>query len=114
MRVRLTCLALSVSIAYIARGDDELRSAQVELRRRNVYFGDIDGRQNQETAEALKRYQRRKGFTATGRADPVTMRSLGLLARQPGEEAPRELPWPEEPILKSDMRLDPIAEAREV
>jgi peptidoglycan hydrolase-like protein with peptidoglycan-binding domain len=114
MRVRLTCLALTVSIAYVARGDDELRSAQEELRRRNVYFGDIDGRQNQETAEALKRYQRRKGFAATGRADPATMRSLGLLARQPGEAAPRELPWPEEPILKSDMRMDPVAEARQV
>jgi peptidoglycan hydrolase-like protein with peptidoglycan-binding domain len=114
MRVRLTCLALSVSIATIARADDDLRSAQEELRRRNVYFGDIDGRQSHETAEALKRYQRRKGFAATGRADPVTMRSLGLLARQPGEEAPRELPWPEEPILKTDMRLDPVAEARQV
>lgn len=113
MRLRLTCLALSISVCLV-RADDELRSAQEELRRRNVYFGDIDGRQSAETAEALKRYQRRKGFSQTGRADPVTLRSLGLLARQPGEESPRELPWPEEPVLKSDMRLDPIAEAREV
>jgi peptidoglycan hydrolase-like protein with peptidoglycan-binding domain len=113
MRAPLLILALSLT-AIMARADEQLRATQEELRRRNVYFGDIDGRQSEETGEAIKRYQKRKGFATTGRPDRETLRSLGLLAREPGEAPPRELPWPEEPVLKSDVRFEPVEEAREV
>jgi hypothetical protein len=88
------------------RADDQIRSAQEELRRRNIFFGDIDGRPSREFEEALKRYQSRKGLTSTGQSDRETLRSLGLATRNPGEPVPKAPEWPEEPVLKSDARLD--------
>ncbi len=86
--------------------DDEVRATQEELRRRNVYFGDIDGRPTPELQEALKRYQRRKSLSTSGQSDNATLRSLGVVARAPGEAPPKELEWPDEPVLKSDVRID--------
>ena len=73
---------------------DEVRSVQEELRRRSLYFGNVDGRESAELAEATRRYQRRKGFTATGKPDRDTLRSLGLVPRSPDEAPPKELNWP--------------------
>ena len=91
---------------------DEVRSVQEELCRRSLYFGNVDGRESAELAEATKRYQRRKGFTPTGRPDHDTLRSLGLVPRAPGEMPPKELNWPAEPVLKSDEKIDPVAVAK--
>ncbi len=88
---------------------DQTRSVQEELRRRSLYFGNVDGRDSEELQEATKRYQRRKGFAATGEADRTTLRSLGLVERGPDEPPPKELDWPEGPILPSDEKLDSVA-----
>jgi len=96
------------------RADEQVRSVQEELRRRNVYFGDVDGRPSPELAEATRRYQKRKGLSATGDGDHDTLRSLGLLPRLVGEPPPRELKWPEEPVLKSDITTDVTAIATDV
>src|SRR3954451_15096489 len=98
----------------VVRAEEPVRSTQEELRRRNLYFGDIDGRRSSEYEEAVRRYQRKKGFSASGREDSDTLRSLGLLARSPSEPAPKELEWPEEPVLKSDTRVNVAQEAREI
>jgi len=58
--------------------EDRVRQVQEELRKRHLYFGDIDGRDNTELHSALKRYQARKGFTISGDIDPDTAASLGL------------------------------------
>jgi hypothetical protein len=97
-----------------AGADEQVRSVQEELRRRNIFFGDIDGQRSSEFQEAVKRYQRRKGFGATGQEDGETLRSLDLLARAPGERSPKELEWPEEPVLKSDLRINVPAEAAQI
>ncbi len=104
-------LALLLS-APVLRAQDEVRSVQEELRRRSLYFGNVDGRESTELAEATKRYQRRKGFAATGKPDRETLRSLGLAPRTPDEPPPTELNWPAEPVLKSDIKIDPVAVAR--
>ncbi len=88
---------------------DQTRSVQEELRRRSLYFGNVDGRDTAELHEATKRYQNRKGFSATGKSDRETLRSLGLVARSPNEVPPKELNWPEEPILQSDEKIDTVA-----
>ena len=46
--------------------DENIRQAQEALRKRNLYFGNVNGRENAEFATAFKRYQSRKGFPATG------------------------------------------------
>lgn len=104
-------LALLLS-APVLRAQDEVRSVQEELRRRSLYFGNVDGRESTELAEATKRYQRRKGFAATGKPDRDTLRSLGLTPRGPDEPPPKELDWPAEPVLKSDQKVDPVAIAK--
>src|SRR6478672_3608682 len=97
-----------------AQAEEPVRSAQEELRRRNLYFGDIDGRRSPEFSEALKRYQKRKGFAPTGHEDPDTLRSMGLLARAPNEPPPKELEWPQETVLKSDTKINVVEEATEL
>ncbi len=94
--------------------EETVRSVQEELRRRNIYFGDIDGRRSPEYEQAVKRYQQRKGFGASGHDDAETLRSLGLQARAPGEPPPKELEWPEEPVLRSDVKIDVEEEAAQV
>lgn len=70
------------------RADDVTRSVQEELRKRNLYFGDVDGSRTPQLAAALRRYQGRKGFSATGDADETTLRSLSLRAPEPLGFAP--------------------------
>lgn len=106
-------LLLAASLVR-AWADDQVRSTQEELRRRNIYFGEIDGLQSTELSEAIKNYQQRKGFAVTGQADAETLRSLGLLPRQPGEPPPKELAWPTGPVLQSDAKIDVAATARQI
>jgi hypothetical protein len=80
----------------LARADEAIRQVQEELRKRNMFHGDVDGRETPGFLDALKRYQQRKGFPPTGVADLDTMRSMGLS----GPPATTELP--NVPVLRSD------------
>jgi peptidoglycan hydrolase-like protein with peptidoglycan-binding domain len=110
MKRRLFCVLLAGSSLTLF-ADEPVRSMQEELRRRNIYFGDVDGRKTPEFDEAVKRYQKRKGLPTNGAEDRETLRSLKLLGREPGEAPPRELAWPDEPVLKSDAKIDVAQEA---
>jgi peptidoglycan hydrolase-like protein with peptidoglycan-binding domain len=113
MKRHLVCLVLACSIASLYASEDT-RSTQEELRRRNIYFGDVDGRSSPELEQALKHYQKRKGLAVTGQNDHDTLRSLGLAARAPHEPPPKDLVLPDEPVLKSDVRINVKAEAEEI
>ncbi len=80
------------------RAEDVTRQVQEELRKRNLYFGDIDGLPSPGLAGALACYQQRKGFPASGALDEETLNSFGL--RPPAAVA---APWPDVPVLKSDL-----------
>jgi peptidoglycan hydrolase-like protein with peptidoglycan-binding domain len=96
----LLCCALFLS-AQTARGDEQTRQVQEELRKRHLFFSDIDGRATPDYSAALKRYQQRQGFAVTGVADEATLSSLGIgEAAPPGEGAPE---LPDVPVLKSDI-----------
>jgi peptidoglycan hydrolase-like protein with peptidoglycan-binding domain len=60
------------------RADEGTRQVQEELRKRNLYFGDIDGQTTEELTGALKRYQKRKGFEVTGTICADTAASLRI------------------------------------
>ena len=110
--LRSVLLLLFLALApAVLRAQDEVRSVQEELRRRSLYFGDVNGRDSAELQEATKRYQQRKGFAPTGKPDRETLKSLGLVPRSPNEPAPQELAWPEEPVLPSDEKIDTAAVA---
>ena len=87
----------------LLRADDATRSAQEELRKRNLYFGDVDGRQTPSVIEAIKKYQERKGFPVTGEADPDTLRSLGISVPETTAAAPE---LPQGPVLRSDRSMN--------
>ena len=76
--------------------DEQTRRVQEELRKRNLYFGDIDGQMTPQTAGALRAYQERKGFAASGTADPLTTESLGIDVKPA---------LPDKPVLRSDIGL---------
>jgi Putative peptidoglycan binding domain len=84
------------------RADEETRQVQEELRKRHLFFRDIDGQPSLEYAVALKRYQQRKGFAQTGIADEITLYSLGIREPPPAEGPPI---LPDVPVLKSDLAL---------
>ncbi|MFN2475039.1 MAG: peptidoglycan-binding domain-containing protein [Chthoniobacterales bacterium] len=86
----------------VARADESTRAVQEELRRRHLYYGNIDGRETPGLTEALQRYQERKGFRQTGVADPETLRSMGI-----NDELARSSELPDMPVLRSDRALAP-------
>lgn len=92
------CLLLGVAV-HCAFADQQIRAAQEELRRRNFYFGDIDGQPSADFTNALKRYQMRKGFTASGALDDTTANSLQIGAQAANTQRQS---WPDLPVLKSD------------
>lgn len=85
------------------RADEETRQVQEELRKRHLFFRDIDGRPSLEYAIALKRYQQRQGFPVSGVADEMTLYSLGIGEPAPPAEGATNLP--DVPVLKSDAAL---------
>lgn len=75
----LACLCvLLVAAPGILRADETVRQVQEELRKRNLYFGNIDGESTPEVISSLKRYQKRKGFAVTGTVDADTAASLHI------------------------------------
>lgn len=98
---RLLFASILVFCTTAVLADDRIRQVQEELRKRHLYFGDIDGRENAELHNALRRYQARKGFTASGEVDSDTAASLGLAATV--TVATTSIMLPDEPVLKSDF-----------
>ncbi|HEV2840779.1 MAG TPA: peptidoglycan-binding domain-containing protein [Chthoniobacterales bacterium] len=71
------CLLL-LGVTPSSWADEGIRQVQEELRKRNLYFGDIDGQSSDELIGALKRYQKRKGFAVTGTICADTAASLRI------------------------------------
>ena len=74
----------------VVSANDTTRQVQEELRKRRLYNGNIDGQHSPELGIALKRYQERKSFPASGVADTQTLRALGIVestATPPAESA---------------------------
>jgi hypothetical protein len=92
-----------VAATTVARADEQTRQVQEELRKRHLFFRDIDGKPSLEYAIALKRYQARQGFAVSGIADEMTLYSLGIGVPLSPAEGPAELP--NVPVLKSDAAL---------
>ncbi len=109
---QLVILVLSLFWVGQLLAAEPLRRAQEELRRRNLFFGEVDGRESPSLEAALRLYQTHKGFEPTGQLDPLTARSLGIETGA-AEEAAAATKWPDVPVLKSDAarELTPDAQA---
>jgi peptidoglycan hydrolase-like protein with peptidoglycan-binding domain len=96
-------LVCTLANASLVRADEETRQVQEELRKRHLFFKDIDGRPSLEYALAIKRYQQRMGFAQTGVADEFTLYSLGI--GEPAAPAEAATNLPDVPVLKSDAKV---------
>ena len=99
----LVLLLCGIFCPRLALANEETRRVQEELRKRHLFFRDIDGRPSSEYAAALKRYQARQGFSVTGVADEVTLYSRGI--GEPSSPAEGGPDLPDVPVLKSDAAL---------
>jgi len=90
--------ALLISVPRLVQADETVRQVQEELRKRNLYFGNIDGQTSPEFSGALKRYQQRKGFAVTGSVDQDTASSLHVRVATLASNTT----LPDGPVLKSD------------
>src|SRR5688572_24261344 len=94
----IACLCfILLGTAGVVRADEQIRQAQEELRKRNLYFGNVDGKECPELVGALKRYQARKGFAVSGRVDAETASSLHIQATADSAGS-----LPDVPVLRSD------------
>jgi len=89
-------LAVVISTAYIiktpvsvttlsklgARGQ-EVTNIQTRLKSWGYYKGNVDGIYGQNTANAVKEFQRRNGLTPDGIAGPNTLTKIGLPTKNP-------------------------------
>lgn len=84
----LACLfCLLIAAPGTVWADETVRQVQEELRKRNLYFGNIDGQSTPEVISSLKRYQKRKGFAVTGTIDADTAASLQVQLAAPALDA---------------------------
>lgn len=109
---KLIFLLLILVVASEVRAAEPVRRAQEELRRRNLFFGDVDGKETPELAIALRLYQTRKGFGSTGKLDRTTAQSLGITVEGARQDT-TSTKWPDVPVLKSDAarELPPAKQA---
>jgi hypothetical protein len=105
----LVCAVVFAATLSRALADEQVRQVQEELRKRNLYFGDIDGQATPELASAVKRYQARKGFAVTGSVDEQTASSLHVSTTT--VVAKTDSTWPDLPVLKSDAARQ-VSESR--
>lgn len=97
--IRVLICLFGLLVATLAQADETVRQIQEELRKRNLYFGNIDGQSSPVLVDALKRYQARKGFAVTGTVDKDTATSLHIqIATAAASES-----LPDVPVLKSDI-----------
>jgi|ERR1041385_193737 peptidoglycan hydrolase-like protein with peptidoglycan-binding domain len=97
-RLATIILLVALPLSGAVRADETVRQVQEELRKRNLYFGNIDGQSTPVLVDALKRYQARKGFAVTGKVDKDTATSLHVEIATLAAVAV----LPDVPVLKSD------------
>ncbi|MEY2545781.1 MAG: hypothetical protein QOG48_898 [Verrucomicrobiota bacterium] len=108
MRSRVLLACGFIALAQTLYADELTRCVQEELRRRNLYFGDVDGRMNSELQGALRRYQGRKSLGVTGEISEETAQSLNV----PVAVTKTVAHWPDVPVLKSDVARELAAAER--
>jgi peptidoglycan hydrolase-like protein with peptidoglycan-binding domain len=75
-------------IPFAKAADDPVESVQRTLKTRGFYMGAVNGRFDDETRAALKRFQIREGLAVTGETDIATLQALtGTAPTDLGEAA---------------------------
>jgi len=79
----LLILASSILLPDEIFADEQVRRVQEELRKRHLFYANANGEKSPALSSAVRRYQQKKGFSATGVIDSVTLASLGISSAIP-------------------------------
>ena len=76
----LTSLLILVNLFFSLDcfGSEQIRRVQEELRKRHLFYHQLDGNYTPALTHGLRQYQAKKGFEPTGIIDSQTARSLGI------------------------------------
>ncbi|MFL6583607.1 MAG: peptidoglycan-binding domain-containing protein [Chthoniobacterales bacterium] len=113
--ISLVVMIAALLMVDAAANELETRKAQEELRKRHLFFDDIDGKHSPELSAAVQRYQQKKGFQPTGILDEETLASLGLADSSPtppGEGPPLTVLAPNREVRNANGELLPRCHLR--
>lgn len=88
-RFFLYFLFVTLGAVCFLRADENIRAVQSRLKAGGFYFGEINGRYDNDTAAAVTRYQIRNGLQITGKLDAQTSHALGVAPRAPEIPTPK-------------------------
>jgi len=71
-----------------APSPDRIKDIQTALQKDGSYQGEPNGKWDAMTADAMKKYQDKNGFTPTGKIDAASLNKLGLGSDTAGKGAP--------------------------
>jgi peptidoglycan hydrolase-like protein with peptidoglycan-binding domain len=67
---------------------DRVREIQTALQKDGSYEGEPNGKWDDATAEAMRKYQDKNGISPTGKIDAISLYKLGLGSDTAGKGAP--------------------------
>lgn len=97
--IALVIVAFQLWPLVSLQADEQVRHLQEELRKRHLFYGNLDGEFTPALVTALSRYQNKKGLAVTGLLDSETCASLGI-----PPPAPRVEPTPFVVAKTGDVR----------
>jgi peptidoglycan hydrolase-like protein with peptidoglycan-binding domain len=105
---RAFLLLTILSLATIARADDQTQAVQQALKDQGFYYAAVDGNPGPETDAAIRRYQIRQGLQVTGKLNAETLASLNLSGNaQPSADTAQANPPPPAPDTADDQQPTP-------
>jgi len=99
--------------AATTRGPDRIRKVQEALNQQGFAVGTPDGKLGTKTVDAIKAFQRKRGFKTTGKLDNATVDAIlagAMRGATPDNGVPGQLPvTPAEPTTSGQGRATPVA-----
>ena len=83
-----------------APAPDRIKEIQTALQKDGSYQGEPNGKWDAATADAMKKYQDKNGFSPTGKIDAGSLNKLGLGSETAGKGAP--MPTASSSVAPSD------------
>jgi peptidoglycan hydrolase-like protein with peptidoglycan-binding domain len=80
---------------------DRIREIQSALKNQGAYDGELTGKWDDSTVDAMKKYQENRGLNPTGKIDALTLNKLGLGAGTAGKGAPTPTASSTDPSIPS-------------
>ena len=92
----------------IAPTPERINEIQAALAKKGFYTGDPTGKWNDDSTEAVKKFQAANGLTPSGKYDALTLQKLGLGSGTAGLGAPTAPPNTANRLLSSKVQRDEI------